>query len=89
MPAYIKQGKGWKQTGFVAESRTTKFSTPKPGSEEEHRLNRLISIIAARLDAQGGARADIPRDVAPMCYETRLPRRRWTYRRLLGECGSG
>ena len=63
MPAYIKQGKGWKQTGFVAESRTTKFSTPKPGSEEEHRLNRLISIIAARLDAQGGARADIPRDV--------------------------
>jgi hypothetical protein len=63
MPAYIKQGKGWKQTGFVAESRTTKFSTPKPGSEEEHRLNRLISKTAARMDAQRGAGADIPRDV--------------------------
>jgi hypothetical protein len=63
MPAYIRKGQGWKQTNFVGESRTTKFSNPKPGSEEEHRLNRLCSTIAARLDRLGVAGAEIATDV--------------------------
>jgi hypothetical protein len=63
IPASIKQGKGWKETNFVSESRTAKFSKPKPGSEEDRRMTRLMSTIAARLDPLGGIGAEIPRDV--------------------------
>jgi hypothetical protein len=59
MPAGIKNGGAWRRTNFVSESRTKKFSQPAAGSEEERRLNRIISKIAARM---GGAEAEIARD---------------------------
>jgi len=59
LPAGIKKGGAWKNTNFVFDSRTKKFSQPAARSEEERRLNGMISKIAARI---GDSEAEMAKD---------------------------
>ena len=63
LPAGVKKGGAWRKTNFVVDSRTKKFSQPAARSEEERRLNGMVSKIAERIVTwQGGAEAEIAKD---------------------------
>jgi hypothetical protein len=49
LPARVRKGLPWKNSNFVQESRTKKYSNPKAKSEEERKLKALISKVCGRV----------------------------------------